>query len=36
MYMMWHARHQADPMHQWLRATLEASIAPALASKDLR
>jgi DNA-binding transcriptional LysR family regulator len=36
MYMMWHARHQADPMHHWLRATLEASVAPALASVDPR
>jgi len=32
MYLMWHARHQADPMHQWLRAALEASVAPALAA----
>lgn len=30
MYLMWHVRHQADPMHQWLRATLEAAVAPAL------
>jgi DNA-binding transcriptional LysR family regulator len=30
MYMMWHVRHQADPMHQWLRSTLESAVAPAL------
>jgi DNA-binding transcriptional LysR family regulator len=32
MYMMWHARHQADPMHQWLRSMLEAAVTPALQS----
>lgn len=32
MYMLWHARHQADPMHEWLRRELEAVVAPALAA----
>ncbi len=31
MYMAWHLRHQADPMHLWLRGELEAVVAPALA-----
>ncbi len=30
MYMVWHLRHQTDPMHQWLRRELEAVVAPAL------
>jgi DNA-binding transcriptional LysR family regulator len=32
MYLVWHARHQADPMHRWLRQAIEASVAPALAA----
>jgi DNA-binding transcriptional LysR family regulator len=24
MYLVWHRRHQGDPVHQWLRAELEA------------
>jgi DNA-binding transcriptional LysR family regulator len=32
MYLVWHLRHQADPMHQWLRRHIEASVAPALAA----
>jgi DNA-binding transcriptional LysR family regulator len=32
MYLVWHARHQADPMHRWLRQLIEASVAPALAA----
>ncbi|MBI5264929.1 MAG: LysR family transcriptional regulator, partial [Bradyrhizobium sp.] len=32
MYMVWHLRHQADPMHQWLRQQLESLVGPALAS----
>lgn len=31
MYMVWHLRHQADPMHQWLRQQLDILVAPALA-----
>ncbi len=31
MYLIWHARHQADPMHVWLRRTIEAAVPPALA-----
>lgn len=31
MYLVWHRRHQADPMHRWLRDTLEAVVGPALA-----
>lgn len=31
MYAIWHARHQSDPLHQWLRRTLdEAAAALAL------
>jgi DNA-binding transcriptional LysR family regulator len=30
MYLVWHARHHADPMHQWLRRTIEASVPKAL------
>lgn len=36
MYMVWHLRHQADPMHQWLRQELQAVVAPALAAAELR
>ena len=36
MYMVWHLRHQADPMHQWLRGELQAIVAPALAAAELR
>ena len=32
MYMVWHLRHQGDPMHRWLREQLEAVVAPALAA----
>jgi DNA-binding transcriptional LysR family regulator len=32
MFMIWHLRHQADPMHQWLRQQLEIVVAPALAA----
>jgi DNA-binding transcriptional LysR family regulator len=31
MYMVWHLRHQADPMHRWLRQQLQILTAPALA-----
>lgn len=30
MYMIWHARYQQDAAHRWLRAQLEAVVAPAL------
>jgi len=32
MYMIWHLRHHADPMHRWLRQQLEIVVAPALAA----
>ena len=32
MYMVWHLRHQQDPAHRWLRAELEAVVAPAVAN----
>lgn len=32
MFLVWHARNQADPLHQWLRQTIEQSVAPALAA----
>lgn len=32
MYLVWHARHQADPMHRWLRQTIEDSVPAALAA----
>lgn len=32
MYMVWHLRHQADPVHRWLRQNLEMVVAPALAA----
>lgn len=31
MYMVWHLRHHADPMHCWLRRQLEMVVAPSLA-----
>ena len=31
MYAIWHARYQQDAAHRWLRAQLEAVVAPALA-----
>jgi DNA-binding transcriptional LysR family regulator len=30
MYLVWHLRHQADPLHQWLRSQVEAVVADAL------
>jgi DNA-binding transcriptional LysR family regulator len=35
MFMLWHQRHQADPMHQWLRDELLAVVAPALAAAEI-
>ncbi|MES2716235.1 MAG: LysR family transcriptional regulator [Pseudomonadota bacterium] len=32
MYLVWHVRHQADPLHSWLRRLVEDSVAPALAA----
>lgn len=32
MYMVWHARHQHDAAHRWLREQLEAVVEPVLAS----
>lgn len=31
MYAIWHVRYQQDPAHRWLRAQLDAVVAPALA-----
>lgn len=36
MYMLWHQRHQADPMHRWLREALEAVVPEALAAAGAR
>lgn len=30
MYMVWHARHQHDPAHVWMRAELDAVVAAIL------
>jgi DNA-binding transcriptional LysR family regulator len=35
MFMVWHQRHQADPMHRWLREELLAVVAPALAAAEI-
>ena len=32
MYLIWHLRHQADPLHQWLRQQIEAVVPAALAA----
>jgi DNA-binding transcriptional LysR family regulator len=32
MYMVWHLRHQDDPMHRWLRQQLAIVVAPSLAA----
>ena len=32
MYLIWHARHHADPMHRWVRQAIEDAVPPALAS----
>ncbi len=32
MFMVWHLRHQTDPMHRWLRQQLEIVVAPVLAA----
>ena len=34
MYLIWHARHQQDAAHRWLREQIEASVAPALADQQ--
>ncbi len=31
MYLMWHLRHQDDPLHQWLRREIEACAKDAIA-----
>ena len=31
-YMVWHLRHQEDPVHRWLRQNLEMVVAPSLAA----
>lgn len=32
MYLIWHVRHQDDPLHRWVRATIEQGVVGALAS----
>jgi DNA-binding transcriptional LysR family regulator len=32
MYMVWHLRHQADPVHRWVRQNLEMVVASSLAA----
>ncbi len=32
MYLIWHVRHQDDPMRRWVRATIEQCVVGALAS----
>ena len=34
MYLVWHMRHQHDAAHRWLRAELEAVVAPALGQTE--
>jgi DNA-binding transcriptional LysR family regulator len=34
MYLVWHVRHQADPLHAWLRRLVEDAV-PAAARADL-
>ncbi|TPQ27130.1 LysR family transcriptional regulator, partial [Bradyrhizobium guangdongense] len=36
MFMVWHLRHQTDPMHRWLRQQLEIVVAPTLAGATRR
>lgn len=36
MYLVWHQRHQADPVHQWLRATLEATASACVRFGDTK
>ncbi|MEK8052286.1 LysR family transcriptional regulator [Ideonella sp. DXS22W] len=33
MYAIWHVRHQADPLHQWLRRTLDEVAAGLVADE---
>ncbi|MGG6496565.1 UNVERIFIED_CONTAM: LysR family transcriptional regulator, partial [Bacteroidetes bacterium 56_B9] len=34
MYLVWHLRHQDDPLHRWLRQQLEIVVAPSLAAAE--
>jgi hypothetical protein len=36
MYRVGHQRHQADPMHPWLRQEPQAVVATALVASELR
>jgi DNA-binding transcriptional LysR family regulator len=36
MYLVWHRRHQGDPVHQWLRGELEAAAAASLQTSNAR
>jgi DNA-binding transcriptional LysR family regulator len=35
MYALWHQRHQDDPMHRWLRASLDAVVPTSLDAGSL-
>lgn len=35
MYMVWHLRHQHDPMHRWLRQELEAVVVGVMEHEHL-
>jgi DNA-binding transcriptional LysR family regulator len=35
MYLLWHLRRNDDPMQRWLRQTLQACVAPALAARGI-
>ena len=35
MYMVWHLRHQHDPVHRWLRRELEAVAAAVLSTPEI-
>jgi hypothetical protein len=34
MYMVWHARHQVDAAHRWLRGELEGVVQGILARES--
>ncbi len=35
MYMIWHMRYRHDPVHSWVRETLEAVVSEALAQEGI-
>jgi hypothetical protein len=34
MYLVWHLRHQADPLHQWLREQVQAVVPEVLPERQ--